>query len=574
MQLNLDDSRRLTGPNLFSKQPGAIIDVLFSGVDHDTLIECWRRHTQRLLDALGWQAESIYSRAYTNDEGTPDAQPGASLAISAPIDVLYAATEVNEAAWASTCAELQLLELPDFPQQLQTLKQMIADEANPALLHLDAAAKKHQQPFLSDDDEVSVGYGRRSQTWAVDAIPNPESIDWSSVANIPLALVTGTNGKSTSVRLAASVFQAAGKNAGNTSTDFIKVGEHILDTGDYSGPGGARTLLRHPDVDVAVLEVARGGILRRGLGVQHADVALVTNVASDHLGQYGINTVPDLIETKFVVHRTLSVGGVLVLNADDEGVVAYAKQLLPQLACDICWFSESANNPLIQAQLADNARAVFVSNNTLIVAHDGQQHPVANLTDIPITLNGAARHNVQNCLGVAGLCHALGISASDIAKGLNAFSNNPKDNPGRGNLFTFNGCQALVDFAHNEHGYSAMANTVTNLTAKRRLVMLAQAGDRSDDDIRAMAAVACRLQPDKVVICRLTHYLRGRPEGEVEAVIRDEILRHGLTHEHIHLAGSTLDGVNYSLDWSQPGDLLFLQVLTDREQVFERMSSL
>lgn len=570
MQLNLDDSRRLTGPNLFSNQPGAIIDVLFSGVDHNTLIDCWKRHSRRFLDALGWQNESIYTRGYSNDDGTL----GASLAISAPIDVLYAATEVNEAAWAATCAELTLTDPPGFPEQLQQLKQMIADEANPPLLKLQAAAKQHQQTFLSDDDEVSIGYGSGAKTWSVNDIPDLQTIDWPSISSIPLALVTGTNGKSTSVRLAASVFQAAGKNTGNTSTDFIKIGDHILDTGDYSGPGGARTILRHPDVDVAVLEVARGGILRRGLGVQQADVALITNVASDHLGQYGINTVADLIETKFVVYRALDAGGVLVLNADDDGVVAYAKQLLPELDCDICWFSESANHPLIQDQLASNGRAVFINASQLILAHDGQQHTVINLNDIPVTLSGAARHNVQNCLGVAGLCDALGISAVDIANGLKNFSSDPKANPGRGNLFEFNGCKALVDFAHNEHGYSAMANTVKNIPAKRRLVMLAQAGDRSDEDIRAMTAVACRLKPDKVVICSLTDYLRGRPDGEVEAVIKAEILKHGLTNEHIHQAASTLDGVNYSVAWSQPGDLLFLQVLTDREQVFKKMDSL
>ncbi len=570
MQFFLDDSRRLTGPNLLSDRPGAVIDVLFAGVDHATVIHCWQRHIRRYMDAVEWHNESSYTRCFAN----PDGRLGATLAITAPIDVLYAATEVNEAAWAAVTAELSLTRTPDFSAQLAQLQQMIADEANPALLRLQDAAARHSQPFLSDDDEVSAGYGGGAVSWPVNNIPEVDSIDWPTISAIPLALITGTNGKSTSVRLAASVVEVAGKKAGTTSTDFIKVGHRVLDTGDYSGPGGARTLLRHPDVDIAMLEVARGGILRRGLGVQHADAALITNVASDHLGEYGINTVPDLIETKFVVRRALSADGILVLNADDAGMVNYVEQQQLASLHSLCWFSESMENPLIQSQLDNGGRAVTINQNKIILINNGQCTDIADLTDIPITLNGAARHNVQNCLGVAGLCAALGITPQAIAEGLKAFSSNPDANPGRGNLFSFDGRQALVDFAHNEHGYSAMAETVGNLPAKRRLVMLAQAGDRSDEDIRAMTAVACRLKPDKIIICSLTDYLRGRPEGEVEAVIRDEILHQNLPVECIYQAASTWDGVQHALQWSQPGDLLFLQVLTDRQRILSHISSL
>ncbi len=570
MQLSLDDSRRLTGPNLFSDQPGAIIEVSFSGIDHHTVISTWQRHIRRYLDAVGWQQSALYVRPFTH----PDHTGGASLVISAPIDVLYAATEVNEAAWAAAVIELQSGQPADLASQIVALNKLIKAEANPALLQLQTAADQNGQPLLSDDEAVSLGYGQGARVWPVDAIPAPHSIDWQSISAIPLALITGTNGKSTSVRLTAAVLQAAGVNAGTTSTDFIKLGDQIIDHGDYSGPGGAREILRHPDAETVILEVARGGILRRGLGVRHADAALITNVASDHLGQYGINTVADLIEAKFVVRRALDSSGTLVLNADDAGIVAYAEQHRQEWNCRLSWFSESAQNPVIRTQLEQAGQAAFIHDDQLILACNGQQQSVTGLAAIPITLNAAARHNVQNCLGVAALCQAIGISATDIATGLSAFSSDPDENPGRGNLFTARGFSALVDFAHNEHGYRAMAQTVSNLPAQRRLVMLAQAGDRSDDDIRAMTAVACQLRPDRMVICSLNDHLRGRQPGEVEAVIRAEILRHDLTAEVIHQASDTLAGVNYALDWAQPGDLLFLQVLTNREQVFARMKSL
>jgi len=570
MQLMLDDSRRLTGPNIFSDLPGAVMDVIFSNVNHDTVVTTWQRHVQSYLDALHWHDESIYYRIFANADGTL----GASLMLTAPIDVLYSATDINEAAWATVCAELLGTSPPDFTQQLQHLNQLIATESKPALLQLQAAARQQHSPFLSDDDELSVGYGASAQTWAVDAIPSVESIHWDTITNIPLALITGTNGKSTSVRLTASVLQADNKIAGTTSTDFIKVGDRILDHGDYSGPGGARALLRHPDVDIAILEVARGGILRRGLGVEQANVALITNVAADHLGQYGINTVADLIETKFVVQRALNKNGTLVLNADDNGVVAYAKQAQLQQQCTLYWFSESSDNAMIQNELAHAGHAVFVKHNQLILFSEGQWIEVAHLNDIPITLQAAARHNVQNCLGVTGLCHALGINPEHIATGLTSFSSDPGANPGRSNLFEFNDCKVLIDFAHNEHGYTAMAKTMNNLPAKRRLIMLAQAGDRSDEAIRAMTAIACSTRPDKIIICKLTDYLRGRPDGEIEIIMKNEILHHGLTTDIIQQVPNTLDGVNYALEWAQPGDLLFLQVLTDRERIFERMNHL
>ncbi len=195
---------------------------------------------------------------------------------------------------------------------------------------MQAAAARHHVPFLWDDDEVSVGFGKTAITWPADQLPEPESVDWQAIGSIPLGIVTGTNGKSTTVRLSAEILAAAGLSAGITSTDYIRVGEEILDRGDYSGPGGARTLLRHPRSEAVVLEVARGGLLRRGIGVEHADAALITNVAEDHMGEYGINTVAEMAEAKFIVRRALVTDAPLILNADDPESVRMAATLQQQ----------------------------------------------------------------------------------------------------------------------------------------------------------------------------------------------------------------------------------------------------
>ncbi len=196
--------------------------------------------------------------------------------------------------------------MADLGGSIAVMSKLAARESKPRLLAMQAAAASHHVPFLWDDDEVSVGFGKNAMTWPAEQVPEPESVDWSAIGSVPLGIVTGTNGKSTTVRLSAAILSAAGLRAGITSTDYIRVGDEILERGDFSGPGGARTLLRHPQSEAVVLEVARGGLLRRGVGVEHADAALITNIAADHMGEYGINTVADMAEAKFIVRRALA----------------------------------------------------------------------------------------------------------------------------------------------------------------------------------------------------------------------------------------------------------------------------
>lgn len=554
MTIELLDSRRLTGPNLFWDLPGAIVDIRISDIPADLVIASWSEEVTRLMDAMGWCSDSIKSRVY---EG------GASLVINAPIDVLYTACELNEVALTRTVAWLKGQVPGDLDDAIAELSRQAAEESNPDLLALQRAAASHRVPFLWDDDEVSVGFGKTAIVWPADQLPAPEDIDWHQVGSIPLGIVTGTNGKSTTVRLAAAILAAAGLRAGITSTDYIRVGEKILDHGDYSGPGGARTLLRHPESEAVVLEVARGGLLRRGIGVEHADGALITNIAADHLGEYGINSVADMAEAKFIVRRALSADAPLILNSDDPESVRLADSLDNR----ITWFGLDEDVPTLKKHLQNKGGAAYLSDGWLVLAENGKVRKIVETRDIPVTFGGVARYNISNSLGAMALCHTLGVDDEALAEGLKVFSGDASVNPGRGNLFVKDGIRIFLDFAHNEHGLKAIADTVEAFNADRNIVLMGQAGDRLDTEIEGFVSAACRLQPDQLLACELPGYERGREAGVVRALVREFAIKEGVPADAVTLFDSPLEGVKKSLSDATEGDCLVLLALTQRDEV-------
>jgi len=556
MKMELIDSRRLTGANLFWDLPAAIIDVAIEGLA-EPVIRAWESAAMNWLDAVGYPDEKTCYRVFDG---------GVSLLISAPIDVLYSMCELNEVAWTSavhTCGEG---DAPDYEEEFPRLNRLFDEERNPALLILQGAAHDHGAPFLWDDDEVSVGYGAGALVWTPDSLPSPDDIDWTAIHSIPVVLVTGTNGKSTTVRMTASIMAAAGYRAGLTSTDFIRVGDRVIDTGDFSGTGGARMLMRQGDVEMAVLEVARGGLLRRGLGIERASAVLVTNVAADHLGDYGINTVAELIPAKFIVRRALQGDDPLVLNADDEGVVSFAAALDNTIA----WFSLQPDNPVVRAALSEGGTACYLKNGWLCVASgrkDGvSERKVVAVENIPAAMGGVVRYNIANALAAMSLAIALGIEDEAVREGLATFRGDETDNPGRGNWFEHKGVRILVDFAHNEHGMSALADTVRQVEAERVVLLMGQAGDRLDKDIGDLTRAACTMKPDRLLVCELPGYERGREPFTVPGVIREAALQAGVPADSITLFPGPKDATKQALEQARPGDLLVLLALTQRQE--------
>ncbi len=559
--LIMDDCRRLTGPSLLWDKTGAILDVLVEDIALDAVLDCWYRQLDMILVELNWQQRDIAHRQFEN---------GFNLVVEAPIDQLYSATLVLETAWYFTTCELLNVVAEAKESMLRPVFESIEDEANPDLIALQLAAQSNKVDFLADDDEVSVGQGDGSQCWPLDQLPNIETINWNSVHDIPVALVTGTNGKSTSVRILDAIAKSAGHVSGVTSTDFVRVGDDVLDRGDYSGPGGARLLLRDKRLQVAFLEVARGGMLRRGLPLHHARAALVTNVDRDHLGQYGINTLEALIEVKFIVAKALVDGGVLVVNADDSGIRNYLAQGdLPKL----CWFSLDKNHALIQRQIETGGLCSYVDDAELVYFDGNHAQPICSIKDMPMAMNGAALHNVRNALGAIGVAISLGYALLDMRAGLCEFRSDDADNPGRLNQFRLkNGARAFVDFAHNAHSVAAVVDTIERLPAREKWVLFGSAGDRSDDDIRAIAEGVCAMQPDHVMIVEIEQYLRGRKSGEVSQLIEQTCLAMGLDLNQMHFAESPLAGVKQVLVNLHSDDLALFLVLSERDEIIRYLS--
>jgi UDP-N-acetylmuramyl tripeptide synthase len=497
------DSRRLLGPSLWLDAPGAVLDVPAPLGRADALLEGWEIRVRRMATRLGWSRVEPRRRNHAS---------GCTLAFAAPADVLLTATSLNE--WA-----------------LQATASALGVAYDPASLEEDA--------LPVDEQEALIELTRRAALESALVASRSPSADDSPLAPpaFPVALVTGSNGKTTTVRLLAAILRAAGHTVGYSCTDGVFIGDECVLAGDYSGPEGARRVLRDPSVTAAVLETARGGLLRRGLIVPRADAVVITNVAADHFGDYGVDSLADLAAVKGVISRALSPQGALVLNGDD----ATLRALAPTLRGTVRWFNRDPQ--------------------------DGLLPPLA---DIPLTLGGSARHNVANAAAAALAAEGLGVPRSTIHAALRAFGSSNTDNAGRLEQFDVRGARVWLDYAHNPHGLAALLETARAHVGSGRLgLLLGQAGDRDDDSIRALARTAWAATPSRLVLNDLGAYLRGRVPGEVPAILQAELRLAGAPAECIALARDEKDGARLLLTWASPGDLLVLPVhaLAARDQV-------
>jgi UDP-N-acetylmuramyl tripeptide synthase len=557
--VELLDSRRLTGPNILSDGPAAIIDVAVAPAGVEALVDAWRGQVRRILDAVGWTEATLYERRVTG---------GVSLGFSAPADALYAATDVNDWAFDAARQVLAGERAPATDAAGRQLRDAIDRERNPRLLALADRAETRSLPVLMDDDALSIGYGRYSRTWPVEQLPDPDRVEWEALGEIPVGLVTGTNGKTTTVRLAAAMVRAAGRHVGLSSTDQIAVDDEILDHGDYSGPGGARAVLRDPRVDVAVLETARGGLLRRGTAMTRADAAVITNIAADHLDDYGVPDLEALADIKWLVTRPLGEQGVAILNAEDERLVERAVSFPGQIA----WFAlDGAAAERAEARAGAVCHWV-VEDGWMVRRDQGERFRIAEIARVPVTLGGSARHNIANALAAGGLAHALGVPDSAIAEAL--IRTEDRANPGRCNLFRVGEAAVLVDFAHNPHGVSALAPVVEHYGQGRRVLMLGQAGDRGDETIRELARAAWALRPDWIVIKEMGHYARGREPGEVARILRDAFVGAGADPDRIRYVAEEPDAVRAAIELAGAGDLVVALVHEDVDTVVRLVGEL
>src|SRR5215213_1893230 len=392
----------------------------------------------------------------------------------------------------------------------------------------------------------------------VEAGPGPSL----PVPKIPTVAVTGTNGKTTVTRLIAHMGMRAGLVTGWSNTDGIYRDGELVEEGDWSGPGGAARVLAQPGVQLAVLETARGGILRRGVGVAHNDVAVVTNISADHLGLGGIHTLDQLAEVKATIVRITRAGGWVVLNADDPRTLAMRR--LSRARPFV--FGLDPDAPGLREAQTEGGRAATVLDGDLVVLTRGRVERLLPVLDVPVTLAGLASFNVANALAAAAAGLAVGLPAEAVLEGLRSFRPDPGQNPGRMNILDLDGRAVIVDMAHNEASLLALLEVARGLRLPggRVLAMTGTAGDRTDELIRSLGELAAR-GADRVVIGEKHRYLRGRDPAELIRLLREGAATVGVTDVPTH--PSELAGLQALAASSGPGDVLALMAPAERAEI-------
>ena len=339
-----------------------------------------------------------------------------------------------------------------------------------------------------------------------------------SAGRIPIIAITGTNGKTTTTRITAHIAKSAGKKVGYTTSDGVYIQNQMMMRGDCTGPVSSQFVLKDPTVDFAVLECARGGILKAGLAFQNCDVAIVTNVAADHIGLGGINNIEQMAKVKSVVPETVFPHGYAVLNADDDLVYKMAKEL----DCNIALFSMDEDNPRLKKHCEKGGLAAVFENGYISIKKGTWKIRVMAVKDIPITFEGRALHNIQNCLpAVLSTYLFRDITIEDIRSALSSFLPSSSQTPGRLNFFHFKNFSVLADFAHNPHGLKLLCDFVSKLGYPKNIGLISGTGDRRDEDIRELGEISAGYFDE--IIIRCDKNLRGRTAQEIIDLLRQGI---------------------------------------------------
>jgi len=339
-----------------------------------------------------------------------------------------------------------------------------------------------------------------------------------SAGRIPIIAITGTNGKTTTSRITAHIAKSAGKKVGYTTSDGVYIQNQMMMKGDCTGPISSQFVLKDPAVDFAVLECARGGILKSGLAFRNCDVAIVTNVAADHLGLGGINSIEQMAKVKAVVPETVFPHGYAVLNADDDLVYKMAEGL----DCNIALFSMDESNRRIKKHCDKGGLAAVFENGYISIKKGNWKIRVMPVKDIPITFEGRALHNVQNCLpSVLATYLFRDITIEDIRSALSSFLPSSSQTPGRLNFFHFKNFSVLADFAHNPHGLKLLCDFVSKLGYQKNIGLISGTGDRRDEDIRELGEISAEYFDE--IIIRCDKNLRGRTAQEIIDLLKEGI---------------------------------------------------
>jgi cyanophycin synthetase len=371
---------------------------------------------------------------------------------------------------------------------------------------------------------------------------------------IPIIAVTGTNGKTTTTRLLAHIVKNNGYKVGFTTSDGIYIQNHMMEKGDTTGPISAEYILRDPTVEFAVLETARGGILRSGLGFSRCDIGIITNIQEDHLGISDIHTLDDLARVKSTVVKSIKKDGWAILNAEDEQCIKIGSEL----SCNVAYFSMSEENPLIKKLCAEGKTVAVYENGFITIKKGEWKIRIERATHIPLTLGGKAKFMIANVLAATLASYLWGFKTEDISLSLQTFIPSAAQTPGRMNIFEFKKFKVLIDFAHNASGYRGVEEFLQSIEATKKIGIIAGVGDRRDEDIKECANIAARMF-DHIII-RQEKHLRGRTEEEIIGLILQGIKDSGkeVTYEIIN---KETEAIKHAIDNAEEGS--FITALSD-----------
>ena len=388
--------------------------------------------------------------------------------------------------------------------------------------------------------------------------------------SLPIVSVTGTNGKSTTTRLISHIAVTAGRRTGSTTSDGVLVDGRLVESGDWTGPRGAAKVLGRADIDLAVLETARGGILLRGVGYESNDVSVVTNVSADHLDLQGIHTLPELADVKSVVARITRPDGWAVLNGEDRLVARMARRVRAR----VCLFTTDPRTPRVGRHLARGGRAELLEDGWLVEREGVVRRPIVPVAAVPITLGGLAEHNIANALAAVGAARGLGLAPGVVARGLRSFAPDAENLPGRLNLYQLGGRTVIVDFAHNEAGLGALLDVADRLAGRTRrgtpgrplAVIVGTGGDRPPDALAAIGRLA-GTRADRVLLKETRTYLRGSTRQAVLAGLSAGLAQAARDPAATPVFPDELSALRFEIEAGPPDEVLAIMCHEQRGEV-------
>jgi len=447
----------------------------------------------------------------------------------------------------------------DFKSEVNKIKE-ITESIKPinSIIEIIDEAKQNGIPVLLQRGKKKLQFGYGINGIDLNEIEEINSIAKLFLTNrkwrIPIIAVTGSNGKTTTTRLIAHIINLNTKIVGFTTSDGVYVDGKMVDEGDTTGPISAETVLRNKQVEVAVLETARGGIVRAGLGFDNCDIAVVTNVQDDHLGISDIETMEDLTKVKGVLVKAVKEGGNVVLNADNKYTILLSKSA----DCNVSWFSLNKTNSIFKDLKYNDSAFAFIEDEKIVVLKNSVKLFEIKLSEIPITFNGTLNFMIENVLAATLACLNFGVDASIITNGLNSFFPSAEQTPGRMNIFEFKNCKVLVDFAHNVDGFIGIKDFLYSVNSKNKIGIIVGTGDRKDEDVIELGKLAAQMF-DHILIHQVK-FLRGKTaEQLIDLLVHGiDLANSGATWERV---ADKMEPLKYALSIAKEGS--FICALSD-----------